>query len=151
VDSLTVYYDVHCALCRRCRAWLEAQPTHVPLRFVEADATEAARLLPQLPWLGEELVVVADGGPDHGGAWIGPAGFIVCLWATVGYREWAWRLSRPILAPTAESFFHLVSTNRDRIGRRLDPPACTGDRCVHRLDPVLHPALHPPNPAGAAT
>jgi predicted DCC family thiol-disulfide oxidoreductase YuxK len=147
MESLTVYYDVHCALCRRCREWLETQPTHLPLRFVEADAADAARLLPQLPWLGQELVVVARGGSEEGAAWIGPAGFIVCLWATVRYREWSWNLSRPGLAPAAESFFHLVSANRDRIGRRLDPPGCSGDRCTHRPP---RPA-HPPIPTGAAS
>lgn len=135
--GLTVYYDETCALCRRCRTWLEAQSAHVPLRFVETEADEAERLLPQLPWLGTELVVVSD----TGAAWVGPAAFIVCLWATERYRPWAWRLSHPLAAPTAEGFFHLVSAQRDRIGRRLDPPACTGDACTHRL----------PHPPGAPT
>lgn len=135
--GLTVYYDEACALCRRCRTWLEAQSAHVPLRFVETEADEAERLLPQLPWLGTELVVVSD----TGAAWVGPAAFIVCLWATERYRPWAWRLSHPLAAPTAEGFFHLVSAQRDRIGRRLDPPACTGDACTHRL----------PHPPGAPT
>lgn len=133
--ELTVYYDVHCALCRRCRQWLEDQAQRVPLRFVEADAEQARTLLPQLPWLGTELVVVAS----DGSAWIGPAAFIMCLWATERYHSWAWRLSHPIMAPTAESFFHLVSSQRDRLGRRLGPPRCTGETCVHRLDPAVHP------------
>lgn len=141
--ELTVYYDVHCALCRRCREWLQDQATHVPLRFVEADADQARRLLPELPWLGTELVVVAD----DGSAWIGPAAFIVCLWATVRYRDWSWRLSRPLVAPTAESFFHLVSSHRDGIGRRIGPPRCTGDSCVHRLDPAAHRS----DPLGVST
>lgn len=131
VTGLTVFYDGRCALCRRCRSWLEAQPTLVPLRFQEADAELARTLLPQLPWLGTELVVVDDAGA----AWIGPAAFIVCLWATARYRPWSARLAGPAFAPLAENFFHLVSANRDRLGRRLDPPPCTGDACTHRLLP----------------
>ncbi|MBX3284633.1 MAG: DUF393 domain-containing protein [Actinobacteria bacterium] len=131
VRGLTVFYDGRCALCRRCRTWLEAQETLVPLRFQEADAELAHRLLPQLPWLGTELVVV----DDDGAAWIGPAAFIVCLWATARYRPWSARLAGPAFAPLAENFFHLVSANRDRLGRRLDPPSCTGDACTHRLLP----------------
>ena len=49
--SLTVYYDPTCELCRRCRAWLEVQPTWVPVAFVAATAAEAQVLLPQIPWL----------------------------------------------------------------------------------------------------
>ena len=131
VTGLTVFYDGRCALCLRCRAWLETQETWVPLRFQEADAEIARRLLPQLPWLGTELVVV----DDSGAAWIGPAAFIICLWATVRYRAWSWRMSGSAFAPLAENFFHLVSSNRDRLGRRLGPPACTGDSCTHRLLP----------------
>lgn len=126
--GLTVFYDAGCALCCRCRDWLEGQPTQVPLRFQAADAELARRLLPQIPWLGTELVVV----DDDGATWIGSAAFVVCLWATVRYRSWSWRLAGPRWAPLAEGFFHLVSANRGRLGDRLPPPRCTGDRCSHR-------------------
>ncbi|HRW37870.1 MAG TPA: DCC1-like thiol-disulfide oxidoreductase family protein [Aquihabitans sp.] len=130
--ALTVFYDPGCELCRRCRAWLEVQPTWVPLRFVEADAA-ARRLLPQLPWLGTELVVVGD----DGAAWIGPAAFLTCLWATERYRPWSRRLSGPAFAPLAERFFASVSSHRGRIAGFLAPDDCEQGTCRHQVDPTL--------------
>ena len=128
---LLVLYDAECALCARCRHWLEAQPTWVELRFAAAgDPGWRGRLGAHLPWLGAELVVLSD----RGEAWVGPAAFLMCLWATRDYREWAYRLSGPRLAPLAEQFFTAVSKRRRGIGRVLGPPpvGCTGGRCRHR-------------------
>ena len=125
---LLVLYDAECALCRRCRSWLEQQETYVELRFLAAGSGEATERLPSLrPWLGEELVVVSE----RGEAWIGPAAFLVCLWATRDYREWSYRLSGRSLAPLAERFFDLVSSRRRDIARTLEPP-CADRRCRHR-------------------
>ena len=132
-SGLTVFYDPGCALCRRCRAWLEVQPTWVPLRFRPADAAEAHRLLPQVPWLGTELVVIAD----DGAAWIGPAAFLTCLWATRRYRGWSRRLSGPAFAPMAERFFEAVSSNRGTIGAFVARGECDDGTCRHRTDPTL--------------
>ena len=131
--SLTVYYDPTCELCRRCRAWLEVQPTWVPLRFAEATRAEAAALLPQVPWLGTELVVIAD----DGATWIGPAAFLTCLWATKRYRAWSRRLSGPAFAPMAERFFTAVSSNRGRIGAFISRGDCDDGTCRHHTDPSL--------------
>jgi predicted DCC family thiol-disulfide oxidoreductase YuxK len=121
--SLTVLYDERCALCRRARDWLLTQPCRLPVELLPAGSAEARRRFGSVPWLGSELVV-AD---DRGGVWIGPAAFLTCLWATVRYRPWAYRLSGPHLAPLAERFFLLVSKRRDRwsswLGRR--DPECS--------------------------
>ncbi len=127
--ALTVFYDEECELCRRCRAWLEVQPTWVPMRFVEADAEQAHRLLGQVPWLGTELVVIAD----DGATWIGPAAFLTCLWATKRYRGWSHRLSGPAFAPLAERFFTAVSSNRGRIGAFVAGDECVDGTCRHRV------------------
>lgn len=129
--GLTVYYDPTCALCRRCRAWLEVQPTWVPLRFREAGAAEAAELLTHVPWLGTELVVIRD----DGAVWVGPAAFLTCLWATKEHRRWSGRLAAPAFAPLAERFFDAVSSNRGRIGAFLDRGACGDGTCRHHVDP----------------
>lgn len=131
--SLAVYYDPTCELCRRCRAWLEVQPTWVPITFVAATAAEAQVLLPQIPWLGTELVVVAD----DGATWIGPAAFLTCLWATRRYRGWSHRLAGPSFAPLAERFFHSISSNRGRIAAFLASDECTDGACRHHVDPTL--------------
>ena len=125
---LLVLYDEGCAVCRRCRLWLEHQETHVPIRFLAAQSSSARHLAPWLPWLGAELVVLDDAGD----AWIGPAAFLVCLWATVRYRQWSSRLSGPALAPMAERFFHLISTNRRRLAALVREPACEAGTCRHR-------------------
>jgi predicted DCC family thiol-disulfide oxidoreductase YuxK len=126
---LLVLYDAECALCVRCRHWLERQPTYVELDFLAASSPKAlAELAEVRPWLGAELVVVSE----RGEAWLGAAGFLVCLWATQEYREWSYRLSGPALAPLAERFFHLISNRRDTIGQLLGPSTCEGGQCRHR-------------------
>ena len=109
---LTVCYDEQCALCRRCRLWLEGEQVLVPLDFVAAGSDEARQRYGSVPWLGADLVVVDD---EHGDVWAGSAAFLMCLWATAEHRAWSYRLSGRALAPLAERFFHMVSANRRRI------------------------------------
>jgi predicted DCC family thiol-disulfide oxidoreductase YuxK len=125
---LTVLYDSHCVLCQRCRAWLEHQPTYVTLEFMAADSDAAVARFGTLPWLGEELIVVNEWGQ----AWIGPAGFIMCLWATKRYREWGDRLSSNTWSGMAEQFFHLVTSQRSKLAKILRPnerQQCDSDTC----------------------
>ena len=114
--ALTVLYDPGCALCRRCRAWMLTQASYVPLTFVACDAAEARRRYGDIPWLGDELVVVGD----RGEVWAGPAAFLTCLWALVDWREWSFRLAGPAFAPLAERFFHALSSQRKRLARWFD-------------------------------
>jgi predicted DCC family thiol-disulfide oxidoreductase YuxK len=121
--KLTVLYDETCSFCRRCRDWLLAQPCFIEVELLAAGSPVARERYGALPWLGTELVAVDEAGR----AWVGPAAFLTCLWATVRYRPWAYRLSQPGLAPLAERFFKLVSKRRDRwsawLGR--DDPECS--------------------------
>jgi predicted DCC family thiol-disulfide oxidoreductase YuxK len=134
VHSLTVIYDEQCALCRRCRHWLEHERVYLPVHFLAAGSAVARERYRDLPWLGADLVVVTDTGD----AWIGPAAFLVCLWATQDYRAWSYRMSGPTLAPLAERFFHLVSKQRGRIGRIVGDRDCPDGQCRHRdAGPVL--------------
>jgi predicted DCC family thiol-disulfide oxidoreductase YuxK len=129
-SRLTVVYDDTCGLCIRCRHWLEGQPTHVPLDFVPTSAPWAReRWGDDLPWLGYELIVVSD----RGEAWIGPAAFLMCLWATRAYREWSYRLSSPAMAPLARWFFERVSSRRHDLARWLgSAEPCDEAGCHHR-------------------
>ena len=128
MQRVTVVYDEHCVLCRRCRHWLELQRTHLPIEFLAAGSLVARNLYGDLPWLGEDLVVVSDTGD----AWVGPAAFLMCLWATVEYRPWSYRLSGRALSPLAERFFHLVSKQRKFIGRNINDVDCDDGSCKHR-------------------
>ncbi len=108
MERLTVLYDENCAVCRRCRDWLAGQRTHVELELLAAGSPAARNRYGSVPWLGEELVVINE----RDEVWVGPAAFITCLWATMRYREWSYRLSGPTLAPMAEGFFRAVSKRR---------------------------------------
>jgi hypothetical protein len=74
-------------------------------------------------WLGKELVVV----DEVGNAWVGPAAFVTCLWATARYRQISYTLGRPTFAPLAERFFMHISKRRDRFGTWVDrnDPDCS--------------------------
>jgi predicted DCC family thiol-disulfide oxidoreductase YuxK len=106
--ELTVLFDPGCALCRRCCDWMLHQSTFVKLKFVSCTGTEARARYGDLPWLGDELIVVGD----RGEVWVGPAAFLVCLWALERYREWSYRLAAPAFAPLAERFFLMLSDRR---------------------------------------
>lgn len=129
--GLTVYFDQHCPLCQRCQTWLAEEPTWVPIRFAAADDAPAQALTQQVPWLGTDLVVVAD----DGATWVGPAAFVTCLWATRRYRPWSRRMTGPALAPLAERFFLTVSANRGRLGAALGPTSCAPEQCSVAADP----------------
>jgi predicted DCC family thiol-disulfide oxidoreductase YuxK len=121
---LTVVYDETCALCHRCRHWLEMQPTLVELEFVAAGSEEARRRYGGLPWLGAELVVASAAGE----VWVGPAAFLMALWATEEFRPWSYRLSGRHFAPLAEWFFRTVSSKRRYLGF-LGRDECPDGKC----------------------
>ena len=122
--ALTVLYDPGCGLCQRCRTWMLGQASYVPLAFLPCSGEEARRRFGDLPWVGDELVVVGDGGE----VWAGPAAFLVCLWALVDWREWSYRLAGPAFAPLAERFFLVLSSRRRAVGALFDH-RCADGRC----------------------
>jgi predicted DCC family thiol-disulfide oxidoreductase YuxK len=120
---LTILYDADCPLCARCRQFMESHEALVELEFVPCGSAEARARFGQVPWLGDELVVVSD----EGDVWAGPAAFVMCLWALRDYREWSHRFSGPALAPLARRFFKAVSDRRKRWFKAA--PRCTDGRC----------------------
>lgn len=108
VASLTVIYDGNCALCRRCRTWVTGQYQLVPIRFVAADEPWVRQWLGGLVPIGDDLVVVDDGGR----AWVGPEAFVVCLWGLDRYRSLAMRLQQMGGRLLAKHVFHSVSAGR---------------------------------------
>lgn len=128
MKRLTVVYDAACPLCVRCRDWMAGEAAYVELEFLPAASGEAVRRYGDVPWLGAELVVVSD----RGEVWVGPAAFIMSLWALEDYREWSYRLSGGSFAAMAERFFMALSHRRKWIASWLAHPECTSDRC-HRV------------------
>jgi predicted DCC family thiol-disulfide oxidoreductase YuxK len=128
--ALTVLYDPGCVLCRRCAHWLSGQPSYVQLELVPCTSEQARARYSSIPWLGDELVVVGDGGE----VWVGPAAFLTCLWALVEWREWSYRLAGEAFAPLAERFFTIISSRRKTLGALLGPTNCRDGTCS-----MMHP------------
>jgi predicted DCC family thiol-disulfide oxidoreductase YuxK len=124
METLTILYDARCELCRRVRAWLEAQPSYIQLEFVAAGSAEARRRYPDLDHAAtlQDLTVVSDSGDVYGGA----HGWLICLWALHDYRAWSLTLSTPALMPQAQRFITWVARNRWRLGR-ADAEVCLVD------------------------
>src|SRR3954470_3035941 len=122
--ALTVLYDPACALCRRCRDWMLRQPAYVPLTFVGSTEAAARARFGDIPWLGDELVVVGD----RGEVWAGPAAFLICLRALVEWRHGSYGLAGPPSAPLGERFFVALSSRRRALARFFDHE-CEGGAC----------------------
>jgi predicted DCC family thiol-disulfide oxidoreductase YuxK len=132
-SRLTILYDETCGFCRRCRDWLLAQTCLVEVELLPAGSPAVKARYGAVPWLGRELVAV----DERGRVWVGPAAFLICLWATARYRAWAYRLAGPKLAPMTERFFFFVTKNRDRWSawpERGDPD-CTWCDQLRTSDP----------------
>jgi predicted DCC family thiol-disulfide oxidoreductase YuxK len=125
MNRLTVLYDASCPICVRCRDWIAGQVAYVEIELLPSACAEARRRYGEVPWLGAELVVVSD----QGEVWVGPAAFLVTLWALEEYREWSYRLSGPTFSSMAERFFVALSHRRKCSAGWLAPPRCTADRC----------------------
>jgi predicted DCC family thiol-disulfide oxidoreductase YuxK len=126
VAHLTVVYDGTCALCRRCRRWVEQQPQLVPFRFVASSEPWVQRWLGGLVPVGDDLVVVDDGGR----AWVGPDAFVVCLWGLSRHRKLAMRLQRAGGRLLAKHIFHSVSGVRGMVSYAIPDPDCPAGSCT---------------------
>jgi predicted DCC family thiol-disulfide oxidoreductase YuxK len=133
MKRLTILYDASCPLCVRCRDWLATQAAFVELELLASGSLEAIRRFGEVPWLGEELVVVSD----EGEVWAGAAAFLVALWALEDYREWSYRLSGESLSKVAERFFVGLSHKRRWLGTWFGHTRCTSDRCTRSPSRVL--------------
>ena len=131
IRGITLLYDPDCPLCLRCRHWMAAQASLVAIEFLPSKSPEATRRFAEVPWLGEELVVVADSGE----VWAGAAAFIVALWALRDWRSWSFRLSGTMLAPLAEGFFVQISRQRHWLGALLRHEGCPDGHCQTRHEP----------------
>ena len=105
-----VLYDPRCGLCRSIKTWLDNEPALVRLTMIPAGSDEASRRFPGLTLVAPpgELTVVGN----DGSVYLGDRAWILCLWALRDYRDWAQRLSSPLLRPLARQAFAMLSRNR---------------------------------------
>jgi len=87
MTALTIFYDHQCSLCYRFRRWLDEELAHLEFRFISYRSPEARQILPEIDDFkpGKEIVVLAD----NEGIYQGADTWIIYLWATRNYREWA--------------------------------------------------------------
>ncbi|MDH3293759.1 MAG: DCC1-like thiol-disulfide oxidoreductase family protein [Acidimicrobiia bacterium] len=127
----TVITDRECELCRRCQAWLSEQTLLVAVEFLAVGSDEARRRYQSLGNRRDVLIV----GDEHGRIWIGPDAFIMCLWATAGYRGRARWSAKPGWRLVARALFSTVSSNRHRIADMMTG-SCRDDGCrAHQPPP----------------
>ena len=113
VTSITILYDASCGLCTRTKDWISQQAPAVGIKFVASGSAEARQRFPKIP--DSELAVIANTGE----AWLGDNAWIVCLWALHEYRDFAFRLSNPLLLTMAREAFAAVSRRRSALSNLL--------------------------------
>lgn len=153
MNTLTIFYDSNCGLCRCFREWLERQALWVSVEFIGFQTPDAARRFPNIEKMkaDRECLVLADDGRW----WQGKDAWIVCLWATREFRIWSIRLASPMFRPLIGNIVHMISSNRLTLSRlmglRSDQalaeelkqyrPACEAGNCG--LRPHLKEANNP--------
>ncbi|MEM7391025.1 MAG: DCC1-like thiol-disulfide oxidoreductase family protein [Verrucomicrobiota bacterium] len=134
LHRLYVFYDAECALCRRCRKWLEVQATYIPLHLVAFQSDLGPKLFPDMASFhpAEQLLVIGDNGDVYqgSGAWI------MCLYALKEFRGLSLKLAQPGWRHLAKKLVSQVSVNRASLSKffrdhQLSPGVCdAGGSCA---------------------
>jgi predicted DCC family thiol-disulfide oxidoreductase YuxK len=117
VERLTVLYDEHCGLCRRARAWIEAQPAYVPLEFLPAGSPAAGARYPSM--VAAETLVDLHVVSADGRVWRGASAWVMCLWALRETRSLALSLSGPRRMALAQRAVARLSERRYTLSENL--------------------------------
>ena len=145
MEKLYVLYDPKCELCCRLKNWILVQRSWIGLALVEQRSEKANRLFPELDRIAgkEDLAVISD----EGAVYLNDRAWIMVLYAMVEYREWASRLTHPVLMPLARQAFAALSKNRHWLSKMLsseDPEAIAGELRQVELEPCALPAGNAP-------
>ena len=135
MQKLYVLYDPKCEICRRLKDWILVQRSWIGIAVLEAGSEKARRLFPELEQIAtkDDLAVISD----EGAVYLNNHAWIMVLYAMVEYRDWAVRLTHPILAPLARQAFAALSKNRHRLSSWLsteDPEEIAGELRQVELD-----------------
>jgi predicted DCC family thiol-disulfide oxidoreductase YuxK len=145
MQKLYVLYDPKCEICRRLKDWILVQRSWIGIAVLEAGSEKARRLFPELEHIAtkDDLAVISD----EGAVYLNNHAWIMVLYAMVEYRDWAARLTHPILAPLARQAFAALSKNRHRLSSWLsteDPEEIAGELRQVDLEPCALPAANAP-------
>jgi predicted DCC family thiol-disulfide oxidoreductase YuxK len=145
MEKLYVLYDPKCELCCRLKNWILVQRSWIGLALVEQGSEKANRLFPERDRIAgkEDLAVISD----EGAVYLNDRAWIMVMYAMVEYREWASRLTHPLLMPLARQAFVALSKNRHWLSKMLsseDPEAIAGELRQVELEPCALPAGNAP-------
>jgi len=119
MTRLYVLYDPKCELCCRLKNWILVQRSWIAIAVLEQGSEKAKRMFPDLDHLAtrEDLAVISD----QGAVYLNDRAWIMVLYAMIDYRDWAARLTHPLLMPLARQAFAALSRNRYFISSMLSP------------------------------
>jgi predicted DCC family thiol-disulfide oxidoreductase YuxK len=134
--KLYVLYDSNCELCRHLEDWVVLQESWVELAVMPAGSEVAARMFPELKQIAtaNDLVVVSDAGEVY----LNDRAWIMVLYALSEYRDWAARLTHPLLMPLARQAYAALARNRYLISRWMsssDPEAIASELRQVEIEP----------------
>ena len=145
MQKLYVLYDPKCELCCRLKNWTLVQRSWLGVAVVEQGSERARRLFPELDAVAgkDDLAVISD----EGEVYLNNSAWIMVLYAMVEYRDWAARLTHPLLMPLARQAFAALSKNRHTLSRWLsedDTARIAGELRNIELEPCALPAGNAP-------
>jgi predicted DCC family thiol-disulfide oxidoreductase YuxK len=115
MEKLYVLYDPNCELCCRLKDWLLAQRSWIGLKLIPAGTPTARRMFPELERIAgrNDLAVISN----DGAVYLNDRAWIMVLYALEEYRDWAARLTHPLLMPLARQAYAALSRNRQFLSR----------------------------------
>ena len=138
MQKLYVLYDPKCELCCRLKNWILVQRSWIGIALIEQGSEKARRLFPELDQIAgkEDLAVISD----DGAVYLNNNAWIMVLYAMIEYRDWASRLTHPLLMPLARQAFAALSKNRHFISNWLSAETIAGELQKVELAPCAVPA-----------
>jgi predicted DCC family thiol-disulfide oxidoreductase YuxK len=117
MEKLYVLYDSKCELCDRLKDWILVQRSWLGISVMAAASEKAKKMFPELEKVASanDLVVISD----EGQVYLNDRAWIMVFYALEEYRDWAYRLSHPLLMPLARQAYAALSRNRYAISRWL--------------------------------
>ena len=117
MQKLYVLYDPKCELCIHLKDWLAAQNCWIAVAVMPAGSELAGKMFPDLARIAtaSDLVVISD----EGAVYLNDRAWIMVLYALSDYRDWAARLTHPMLMPLARQAWAALSNNRGLLSRWL--------------------------------
>ncbi len=147
MEKLYVLYDPKCELCCRLKDWLLEQRSWISLRMIPAGSPTARRMFPELEKMASQndLALISD----DGAVYLNDRAWIMVLYALDEYRDWAARLTHPLLMPLARQAYAALSRNRQFLSRWVstsEPEAIAAELRNVVLEPCTLPEASLPAP-----